>query len=74
MIMTLGMFPESSIEELRISLMLTTLCRFIWSYKRQLLGMSEATIEWHVSSDVERGTYRLGYFGNSIAPFSKYVE
>lgn len=47
--------------------------RFIWSYKRQLLGMSEATIEWHVSSDVERGTYRLGYFGNSIAPFSKKI-
>ncbi|GAA5799021.1 hypothetical protein HPULCUR_004430 [Helicostylum pulchrum] len=45
--------------------------RFIWKYKRQILGMSEATVEWHISGDVEPGTYRLGYTGNSIAPFSK---
>lgn len=45
--------------------------RFIWKYKHQLLGMSEATIEWHVSNNVEPGIYRLGYFGNSRATFSK---
>ncbi|KAG2232391.1 hypothetical protein INT48_007295 [Thamnidium elegans] len=45
--------------------------RFIWKYKRLILGMSEATVEWHIASDVEPGTYRLGYTGNSIAPFSK---
>lgn len=45
--------------------------RFMWEYKRQILGMSEATVEWHVGPDVEPGIYRLGYMGNSIAPFSK---
>ncbi|CAO3627629.1 unnamed protein product [Mucor fragilis] len=45
--------------------------RFIWKYKHQLLGMSEATVEWHVSNNVEPGIYRLGYFGNSRAAFSK---
>ncbi|OBZ83868.1 Neutral ceramidase B [Choanephora cucurbitarum] len=45
--------------------------RFIWRYKSQVLGMSEATVEWHVPKDVEPGVYRLGYKGNNIAPFSK---
>ncbi|KAL0138811.1 Neutral/alkaline nonlysosomal ceramidase [Mucor lusitanicus] len=47
--------------------------RFIWKYKHQLLGMSEATVEWHVSNNVEPGIYRLGYFGNSRAAFSKKI-
>ncbi|KAI8376985.1 Neutral/alkaline nonlysosomal ceramidase [Blakeslea trispora] len=47
--------------------------RFIWRYKSQVLGMSEATVEWHVPNDVEPGVYRLGYKGNSMAPFSKKV-
>jgi hypothetical protein len=33
--------------------------------------MSEATVEWHIDQDVEAGTYRLSYIGNSAAPFSK---
>lgn len=48
--------------------------RFIWKYKNRILGTSEATVEWHVAHDVEPGVYRLGYSGNSIAPFSKYVS
>lgn len=45
--------------------------RFYWQYKHSLLGMSEALIEWHVNQHVEPGVYRLGYFGNSRASFSK---
>ncbi|KAI8053674.1 Neutral/alkaline nonlysosomal ceramidase [Gilbertella persicaria] len=45
--------------------------RFIWRYKSQVLGMSEATIEWHVPNNVEPGIYRLGYRGNNRPPFSK---
>ncbi|KAG2203906.1 hypothetical protein INT47_007489 [Mucor saturninus] len=48
--------------------------RFSWKYKHQLLGTSEATVEWHVAHDVEPGVYRLGYIGNSIAPFSNTDE
>lgn len=47
--------------------------RFIWKYKHQLLGISEATVEWHVSNNVEPGIYRLGYMGNSRATFSKKI-
>jgi neutral ceramidase len=45
--------------------------RFYWQYKHSLLGMSEALIEWHVDQHVKPGVYRLGYFGNSRASFSK---
>ncbi|KAI8979014.1 Neutral/alkaline nonlysosomal ceramidase [Pilobolus umbonatus] len=48
--------------------------RFYWKYKRQLLGMSEALIEWHIDSTIEAGTYRLGYFGHSCSPFNKTIS
>ncbi|CEP18270.1 hypothetical protein [Parasitella parasitica] len=47
--------------------------RFIWKYTYQLLGMSEAKVEWHISNDIEPGIYRLGYMGNSRAAFSKKI-
>ncbi|KAG0745773.1 hypothetical protein G6F57_009900 [Rhizopus arrhizus] len=47
--------------------------RFYWQYKHSLLGMSEALIEWHVDQHVKPGVYRLGYFGNSRASFSKNI-
>ncbi|KAI8637597.1 Neutral/alkaline nonlysosomal ceramidase [Parasitella parasitica] len=47
--------------------------RFIWKYTYQLLGMSEAKVEWHVSNNVEPGIYRLGYMGNSRTAFSKKI-
>jgi neutral ceramidase len=33
--------------------------------------MSEAQIEWHLDEDVEKGTYRIGYFGNHKAVFRR---
>ncbi|KAI8887910.1 Neutral/alkaline nonlysosomal ceramidase [Backusella circina FSU 941] len=45
--------------------------RFYWRYQNQLFGMSEAQIEWHIDEDVEKGTYRIGYFGNHKAVFSR---
>ncbi|KAI9487247.1 MAG: Neutral/alkaline nonlysosomal ceramidase [Benjaminiella poitrasii] len=48
--------------------------RFIWKYKHQLFGTSEATVEWHVPNDIEPGVYRLGYMGNSRLPFSNEIK
>ncbi|KAI8984590.1 Neutral/alkaline nonlysosomal ceramidase [Mycotypha africana] len=45
--------------------------RFIWKYKYQLLGISEATVEWHINQDIEPGIYRLGYRGNSRSSFQE---
>jgi neutral ceramidase len=47
------------------------LYRFYWKYTHQLLGMSVATIEWHVADDTETGVYRIGYFGNHRSSFKK---
>ncbi|KAI7851491.1 Neutral/alkaline nonlysosomal ceramidase [Circinella umbellata] len=38
--------------------------KFHWSYKFKALGISQATIEWTLSDNVEPGIYRIGYFGD----------
>ena len=36
-----------------------------WKRTSKILGTSEVTIEWEIPEDVEEGTYRLAYFGDS---------
>ncbi|KAI8369329.1 Neutral/alkaline nonlysosomal ceramidase [Radiomyces spectabilis] len=45
--------------------------RFLWRYTYKLIRQSEATIEWDIGNHIPSGTYRLGYFGHHMAPFTK---
>ncbi|KAJ6216343.1 hypothetical protein RDWZM_007500 [Blomia tropicalis] len=38
---------------------------FIWNRNSTLLGTSEVTVMWDIPLDVEPGTYRIRYFGDS---------
>uniref|UniRef100_A0A336MNH5 Neutral ceramidase n=1 Tax=Culicoides sonorensis TaxID=179676 RepID=A0A336MNH5_CULSO len=48
--------------------------KFIWKRTNTILGLSEISFYWKISSEVTRGTYRIKHFGCSVHHMESLVE